>query len=134
MAKKISEHKLTILIIIFAVAGFFWNSPISPFNFPLAKLTDPRTKAFRQIVKLIPPQASVAAHTNLVPHLTHRPNIYMTGKEPFLVDYVVSDGQDVFGFNNQANFDKYLDSYRQSNQYEIILIDSRYFILKRQIQ
>ena len=129
--KRLPDQKLTVLILLFAAIGFFWNSPISPINFPLNKFTYPRSESFRQILKLIPADVSVAAHTNLVPHLTHRSNIYLTGAEPLLADYVIIDGEDVFGFPDQASFDNYLESYRQTGQYEILLINDRYFIFKR---
>ena len=131
LATKIPEKLLLGLIIILAAAGFLWNSILSPLNFPLPRYTNERAAAFRKIIKLIPAQTSVASHTNLVPHLAHREYIYMNGFEQFLVDYVILDGQDLFGFPNQQSFDQYFNLYKQSGQYEILTIDNRYYILKR---
>ncbi|MAF14211.1 MAG: hypothetical protein CMI53_04990 [Parcubacteria group bacterium] len=117
-------------VIFMTIAGFVWNSPLSPLNFPLPRFTDERAKVFREIVKQIPPEASVAAYTNLVPHLTHRQNINMLGHEKVLADYVIIDGDDLLGFASLEDFEIYFDNYRQAGQHEILLIDERYYILK----
>ena len=128
---NLSKKILTWLILILAGVGFIWNSPLSPLNFPWPKYKNERTQDFRKILELIPSEASVAAHTNLVPRLTHRQDIYMTGREPFFVDYVILDGEDLFGFPAKEDFDKYFNSYKQTGQYELILINNRYYILKK---
>ena len=120
-----------ILIAASAMVSFLWQSPLSPFNFPTAKFFNSRTKTFQEILKLIPANASVSAHTNLVPHLTHREFIYMNGDEKFLVDYLIIDSQDLFGFPDQQSFDQYLNIYLRSDSYQAYLIDEQYYIFKK---
>ena len=54
----------------------------------------------------------------------------MIGGEPFFTDYVIIDGEDVFGFPDQTTFDKYIKSYQDSGRHEMLIIKNRYFILK----
>lgn len=129
---NLSKKIILWLILILMAAGFFWNSPISPLNFPLQRFTNERIKAFQQILKTIPAEVSISAYTNLVPHLTQREYIYMLGQEPFLVDYVIIDGEDLLGFPDQEIFNQYLDNYKKVGNYEMVIIDNRYCILKKQ--
>lgn len=126
-------QKLTaVLLTIFLLSGFLALSPLSPKNPDWARYHDTRTADFRAILSLIPSDASVAAHTNLVPHLSHRDSISMTGKETDFAEYVILDSHDLFGFASQGEFDRYLDAYRQTNAYKIAEINKRYFLLIRQ--
>ncbi|MDX9893037.1 MAG: DUF2079 domain-containing protein [Patescibacteria group bacterium] len=121
--------KCLVATAIFAMA---WTSPLSPINFPWKKFIDPKIKDYQKIISLIPPDASVAAQTNLVAHLTHRESIAMTGEEKTLADYVIMDSQDLFGFPSQESFDRYLEAYQQTKKYELIEINNRYYILRKQ--
>lgn len=127
---SLPEKIILGIVILFVTLGFIWKSPLSPFNFPLPRFTDQRSQDFKKIVELIPDDVSVAAHTNLVPHLTHRENIYLAGHEPFFVDYVIIDGDDVFGFPDKETFDQYFDQYKKNGQHELVIIENRYFMLK----
>jgi len=132
LAKEKASRKIILpTITLLTLIGFLWNSPLSHFNFPLAKFTHERIEPFKQIVTMIPDDASVAAYTNLVPHLTHRDHIYMAGHEPFLVDYAIINSEDIFDFPNEESLNQYLKIYQETNQYEILSIDDKYFILKR---
>ena len=57
--------------------------------------------------------------------------IYLAGSEPNLVDYVILDGFDLVGFDSQQQFDNYLKNYQQTNQYELVIVNNRYYIIKR---
>lgn len=127
---KINKNYVMTFISLTVALGFIFNSPLSPLNFPLPKFQDERVSDFKKIIKLIPPDASVAAYTNLAPHLTHREEIYMTGDEPYFMDYVILDKRDIFGFDSQEIFDDYLRQYAANNQHEAVIIDDRYIILK----
>ena len=131
LTKKMSEKVLLPLVVFCAVTGFIWYSPLSPKNFPWPKFFNSRTADFNKLVAAIPATASVAAHTNLVPHLTHRANIYMAGYEPTLMDYVILDSQDLFGFQTKNDLDSYLDNYAQTGEYDVVVIDQRYYVIKR---
>lgn len=130
LKKGLSENIIITGITILVATGFILNSPLSPFNFPVQKFTTSRTQDFKNILKLIPDDASVAAYTNLVPHMTHREHIYMAGREPILVDYVILDGNDLFGFPNQEAVDDYLDIYAAQDKHEILIVEDRYYILR----
>lgn len=133
--KTLSKDKFKKLLLpilgSFVIISFILYSPLSPINFPWTKYTDQRAKDFRKIVKLIPANVSVATHTNLIPHLTHREYIYLAGKEQFLVDYVILDGEDLFGFTDEITFNKYLNQYKESNLYSVNIINNRYFIFQK---
>ena len=126
-------HKKVICVLLSAaLLAFLIRSPISPFNFPTELFQkNPRAEAFREITKIIPKNASVAAHTNLVPHLATRERIYMLGLEPFMTDYVIADGADYFGFGTPEIFQNHIQRYADSGKYNAQIIDSRYYLLKK---
>ncbi|MDO8429926.1 MAG: hypothetical protein Q7S73_00990, partial [bacterium] len=89
----------------------------------------------RQLVKIVPQNASVTAHTNIVPHLTQREKIYMLGTEPSPADIALIDGADLSGFANEEVFQAYADYYINSGNYNFETLNNRYFILyKKGIQ
>ncbi len=120
---------------VFACAllgGYVLRSPVNPIHFPVHFFTStPRSEAYREITELIPHGVSVAAHTNLVPHLAHRTHIAMLGQERFTPDVVVIDGGDFFGFADGNALQKYFNSYAQSGRYKVTSLRDRYFILTR---
>ena len=127
------KEKIVFWIFLVAMAiGYFFRSPLNPWSFPteLFKI-NPHWEALRTITQDTPPTASVAANTNLVPHLAEREHIYMLGREPAPVDIVLIDGADLFGFKSPEEFQSYADHYAFSNNYEIRSIQNRYFIFVR---
>ncbi len=113
-----------------AIFSFLTRSRIGPFSFPLAYFQpNAQWDAYRKIVDLVPEGVSVAANTNLVPHLAHREFIYALGHETFLVDMVLVDLDDPFGFKDQKEFDAYLGTYLKSGLYQGHLFDDRYLII-----
>ena len=120
------------LILIAAAAGFILHSPIKPIGFPIALFkSNPHWTTLREIMKKVPADASVAAHTNLVPHLAHREKIYLLGREPAPADIVLIDGADYFGFESPAELEAYVDRHMISGRYTMEVIQNRYFILKK---
>ncbi|OGZ28995.1 MAG: hypothetical protein A2931_03425 [Candidatus Niyogibacteria bacterium RIFCSPLOWO2_01_FULL_45_48] len=121
------------------LAGFLLRSPVSPFLFPTDLFrTNERAYALREIVKNVPEEASVTAHTNIVPHLAKRERVYMLGTEPFWVnqkmfkpDVVVVDGGDLFGFYTPDSLQRYVDSYAESEEYSMKIIKERYFVFTK---
>ena len=88
--------KIKYLIIFAAALNFLVRSPLSPFLFPTEFFRDnPHWEALRKMTRLVPPNVSVTAPTNLIPHLTNREQIYMLGTEPFQTDIVLMDGGDL---------------------------------------
>ena len=125
--QKILAERILIGAIIL---GFFFRSPINPLSFPTAVFkSNPKWEAFRTMIRLVPPKASVAAQTNLIPHLANREQVYLLGQEPFPVDITLIDGADLTGFNNENAFQVYADNYIRSGQYRFKNIEDRYFVI-----
>jgi len=111
-------------------ASFLLRSPVSPFNFPYEYFrTNPQWEAYKNLVGIVPPQLSVAAQTNLVPHLANRRVVYQLGFEREPVDMLLIDGADSFGFPNQEALEKYARSYLETGNYKMTVIDERYLIV-----
>lgn len=76
--KKINVEKISILLVMIALFQQFY------FHFPLNKLSKPdywQSETWmsdnRNLFKLIPNKASLATQQSLVPHLSHRKEIYL---------------------------------------------------------
>jgi uncharacterized membrane protein len=128
--KYTSKYYLAIWVLAVAIIiGYGARSPLNPFFFPTHVYTSTdRTRNFRDLVKLVPETATVASHTNLVPHLSHREHSYMLGDEKFDVDIVLVDSQDPFGFRDIPAFQKYVNRYIDSENYSMEVFRERYFI------
>lgn len=113
-----------------AVLAFLLRSPIGVFSFPIEYFKpNSQWEAYRQLVKLVPPDLSVAANTNLVPHLAHRQFIYTVGIENGFVDMVIIDGADIFPFKSQEEMQAYIDEHLKTGAYRASLFEDRYLIL-----
>jgi len=115
--------------------AFLVRSPISPFNFSaeLFKKSE-RTEAFQKMIEHVPKNASVAAHTQIVPHLSQREKIYMLGYEPaFEPDILLIDGSDYFGFGSPEFFASHIQKYADSGKYSVEILNDRYYILTRKL-
>lgn len=128
-----SKEKLVKWVLIAAMAiGFVIRSPISPVTFPIELFKfNPTWEAYRKLVGMVPDNASVAAPTNLIPHLSNREHAYMLGKEKILPDIVIIDGADSFGFETIADFQKYANNYVNSGKYNVTILDDRYAVMIR---
>jgi len=112
------------------LAVFVIRSPAGPQHFPTSLFKEnPHRQAFRILTNIIPPEVSVAANTNLVPHLAKREHIHLLGAEPSPVDVVLIDGADLFGFSSASELQAYLDGYLKSGSYEVRRLGNRYFIV-----
>jgi len=111
------------LLLITAIISFGWFSLLSPFktDFSIYKLTS-NVKIMHKSLDEIPQNYTIAAHTNLVPHLTHHPEIYLNGFEPYLVDFVIILGDSITSPHNQEVFNKYLEQYLKTENYESLEI------------
>lgn len=118
-----------ILIATMAI-GFLARSPVSPVTFPIELFkANPTWEAYRKIVNMVPDGVSIAAPTNLIPHLSNREHSYMLGKEKIVPDVVIIDGMDPFGFDTFEDFQKYADNYVNSGKYNVTIVDNRYAIM-----
>jgi len=120
-------------LIITAFLAFLIRSPISPFNFPAELFKkSARAEAFQKMIERVPENASVVAHTQIVPHLSLREKIYMLGYEPTLEpDILLIDGSDYFGFGSPEFFASHIQKYADSGKYSVEILNNRYYILKK---
>ncbi len=93
--------------------------------------SNPTREAMAAAVRMVPDDASVAAHTHFVPHLANRAEIYMLGFERQPVDVLVVDGASAFGFRDGQAFRAYIEKYVKSGNYAVKAIDERFFIVVR---
>ncbi|HEY4499512.1 MAG TPA: DUF2079 domain-containing protein [Candidatus Paceibacterota bacterium] len=128
--QKYPKQYLQYLIIGTIITGYLLRSPLNPISFPLEIFqSNPKWDSYRTILQFIPAQASVAAHTNFVPHLAQRKNIFMLGQETLEPDYLLIDATDAFGFKNEVEFNAYFDRYAESGLYEIKVFEGKYLLL-----
>jgi uncharacterized membrane protein len=127
--------QLKWLLILTIAAGYLVRSPVNPVFFPAGLFqSNPHWSAFRQMIKSVPPDATVAAQTNLVPHLANRKSIYMLNTEPFPPDFILIDALDDFGFLGPNDLQQYILKYANSGLYETEIINERYLILKKVVK
>jgi uncharacterized membrane protein len=129
---QLGEYIIKWCLMALFLFAFIARSPISPRVFPTAYFSsNPIRDAYRQMVGVVPAGVSVAAHTNLVPHLATREHIYMLGYEPSPVDMLLVDGESYFGFQDQAAFRAYIEKYARSGNYSLRLVDEKRVIIVR---
>lgn len=126
-------RSIPAFLIISSLVAFFFRSPLNPLYFPyeMFSFSNPHWNTFRSIVHNTPPNISISAHTNLVPHLANRSEIYMLGTEPHQTDMVIIDGADGFGFSNDQEFEHYVQTYLNSPEYTGEIIENRYIVIRR---
>ena len=123
---------LPYVIALFALGAFLYFSPAGPVRFSKALYAaDERVLALRELAKSVPPGASVAAGTNLIPHLSSRNRIWMIGSEPERADVVLFDGAEAFPFASLTELETYADGLAKSGAYRITLINNRYYRFER---
>ena len=127
--KKGNLKKILISTIFLS---YLLRSPVSPIYFPFEILEkNPIRDGYSKLVSNIPENASVSANTNLVPHISQRTKIYMLGSEPEAADIILADGADIFGFKNPEDFESYLNSYLESELYDLSFTEGRYIKIIR---
>ena len=86
-----------------------WDlGPVTPY-YRGSYLVDSHDRTLRYFQRLIPPQASVSAAPNLVPHLSQRRTIYAFSYASDSVDYVIIDTKD-------RTWPQFLEDYRKAAQ------------------
>ena len=113
-----------------ALFTFAFRSPLSPFNFPF-EILSPKFdySEIRKIVNEIPEKYSVASQANILPHAAGREKIYLLGSEKEPPQILIIDGNDYFGFESAALFQKYVNRYYYSGNYDSLVISGRYLLL-----
>lgn len=132
VGEPVEPLRLHWIVLSMAIIVFLIRSPLGLANFPIDYFRDsPIKTAYRNMVRLVPKDksVSVAALTNLVPHLAHRDRIHALGSETGLMDMVLADLQDRFGFKDETEFKTYLENYLKSGLYKGQLFDDRYLVI-----
>jgi len=113
--------------------GFFVRSPINPFTFPFGLFgTNSRWQTFRKMSRDVPENLSVAAQTNLLPHLADREHAYQLGMERSFADAAFIDTADPFGFDGNTDaFTAYVKQYAENPAYEVAAYSDRYIIVRK---
>lgn len=118
-----------------SLGACLWWSPLGLTRYPWASYRfDARVMTLTAFKDRLPPDAAVAVPTNLVPHLTHRDRIWMTGMEPAIgaAEIVVVDLWEALGFISPQQFRQYLSGYLASGAYRAQRLKQRYLVLIRQ--
>ena len=90
-----------------------------------------RAGARNAAVALVPSRGSLSATTTLIPHLTHRPEVYMLNNEPRPPDVVVLDRSIMFPFDSPREYQTYADRLMADGRYHVIDTHSGFYIFER---
>lgn len=100
--------------------GFSWPAPST------------HTKLAKQFIDKIPPDTSVSAQSELVPHLSHRSAIYLFPYEANQAEYIFLDvTSDVYPYYSFHDYLQAVKNTLSSGQYGIIAAQDGYLLLRR---
>jgi uncharacterized membrane protein len=125
---------LLLALVLFKVVQadyfFYGNLPFSQnFSWPV---TSDRIPVAQHFIDMIPPNASVSAQTKLVPHLSHRYQIYMFPYGDEMTDYVLLDtAGDMYPFYGTDDYVKVAKSVILGGRYGIVAAQDGFILLKR---
>jgi uncharacterized membrane protein len=115
--------------------GLLSPGPLARHFQPERFAPNPRAEALQEAIRRIPPEASVLAQTDLVPHLTHRRQVYMFPEAPTFggTDYVLLDleGNKYPLSNPEDDYDRELLQYLLSPAFETIYERDNVLLLRR---
>ena len=112
------------------VGVFLSRSPLGITSFPVQYFQkNQQWEDYRQLIRFVPPEISVAANTNLVPHLAHREIIYQAGLEKDFVEMSILDAADLFPFTIKEEMQGYIDYYLATGNYTTNVLKGRYVII-----
>jgi uncharacterized membrane protein len=121
---------LVLFKVVQADYFFYGALPFSQnFSWPV---TSAHTAIAQRFVDMVPPNASVSAQTKLVPHLSHRSQIYMFPYGDEIADYVLLDtAGDVYPFYDTDDYVKEAKSVILSGHYGLVAAQDGFILLKR---
>ncbi|GEM_PF-3841575 len=146
---ELSRNKIYAAIAVFILlSGYLSNAALTDKNIFRYSHNDVHSVSGRQIISAIPPGASMSASNNLVPHLTHRKEVFMY-PVPFAVPdfgnftwwgpnnksfdeplYVLLDlNQSKSGTNQISNY--YINYILNNTNYSAILYDGDYILFEK---
>jgi uncharacterized membrane protein len=137
---QVVASRLILLLMLLAVGRFdlryntLGDLPDQP-NFAWPVVT-PHDQLFAQVAALIPPNASVSAQDTLVPHLSHRHNIYQYPYMALQSQYVVLDLQgNIYPYapntaSGQEEYDQSVQNILLSGDFGVIFSQDGYLLLQ----
>jgi hypothetical protein len=134
---RLARASLLVLLLALALFKvvqadyFFYGSlPFSQnFSWPV---TSDRVAMAQHFIDMVPPNASVSAQTKLVPHLSHRYQIYMFPYGDEMTDYVLLDtAGDMYPFYGTDDYVKEAKSVILGGHYGIVAAQDGFILLKR---
>ena len=87
-----------------------------------------------EFIKLIPADASVSAQSNLVPHMSHRHDIYLYPYRATQAQYVLLDttGGDIYPYNSQpVTYKASVQQILANPEYRVVKEEDGYILLER---
>ncbi len=92
----------------------------------------PHTRLATHFIKEIPPSASVSTQTALVPHLSHRKQIYLFPYAINHADYILLDATGyTYPFKTYASYASTVKTLLQSGNYGVLDMDDGYLLLEQ---
>lgn len=124
-----------LLMFVHVGTNFFLDSPLKNLLKPQFYKHQSWMDNTRLVLAQVPKNASVASQNNLLPHLSHRKEVYLLPNVNY-ADYVVIDlhpGQDNWNFYNQdlEGARSILIQLVKSNSYKVIISSGDVYLLKK---
>ncbi len=124
---------LLLCLIIFSAIRADYERGVTPFSqgfkWPVQQVHDAQA---RTIINMIPPNASVSAQSNLIPHISHRSHIYQFPYGDKVADYVFLDvTSDITPFGNSYDYINEAKSVLINGGYGIVVARDGYLLVKR---
>ncbi|HMB44829.1 MAG TPA: DUF2079 domain-containing protein [Candidatus Methanoperedens sp.] len=138
---KLIQLVIVSLMLISSIHSFYTTSQVM--NMPALQYQQTEHDRIGiDIAQRIPPDATVAAQTHLVPRLSHRKYIFQNPWIPKAckneIDYVFFDtkpetDRDYYPFDGPENLLKDYDNYSKNKEYELILSRDGYAVFKKRV-
>jgi uncharacterized membrane protein len=127
---------LLSLLLVYAL-GFAVRADAARSDMPFAQgftwpQITPHTELAQRFIDMIPPDASVSAQSELVPHISHRSSIYLFPYQDNRADYIFLDVTgDVYPFYGSSDYIPEVKKVLLSGNYGIVAAQDGYLLLKR---
>lgn len=127
---------LLSLLLVYAL-GFAVRADAARSDMPFAQgftwpQITPHITLAQHFIDMIPPDASVSAQSALVPHISHRSNIYLFPYQDDRADYIFLDVTgDVYPFYGSSDYIPEVKRVLLDGQYGIVAAQDGYLLLKR---
>jgi hypothetical protein len=135
---RVLVSRVVMAALVLLALGFSLHEQRTHGSLPISQMFEwpeqtPHTRIADQLVKLIPPGASVCAQANLVPHVSERRYVYQFPYNDLNSDYVFLD---VTGFRypfngNGSDYFTAVNTVLTSQRYHVVAARDGYLLLAR---